>query len=183
MPDKKEAIMEAMLDLVVEHGFHHAPMSTLAKRAGVSAGSIYTYFPGKEALITALYERIRSMKQTALLAGLTAEMPAREAFIHVWVNAYRFYNDHLRETRFLDQYECAPFACAAGSEADSDPVQSAFQRRFSGRKQGGVVNDLPPEVIQELTFGLASRLAKQPGALSRATLEDVAGRVWTAISE
>jgi AcrR family transcriptional regulator len=30
--DKKEAILEAMLDLVVERGFHNAPMSLLAKR-------------------------------------------------------------------------------------------------------------------------------------------------------
>ncbi len=34
--DKEEAILEAMLDLVGERGFHNAPMSLLAERSGAS---------------------------------------------------------------------------------------------------------------------------------------------------
>jgi TetR/AcrR family transcriptional regulator, repressor of fatR-cypB operon len=34
--DKRTAILDAMLDLVVERGFHAAPMSTLAKKSGAS---------------------------------------------------------------------------------------------------------------------------------------------------
>jgi len=41
--DKEEAILEAMLDLVGEHGFHNAPMSLLAKRSGASVDVIYHY--------------------------------------------------------------------------------------------------------------------------------------------
>jgi AcrR family transcriptional regulator len=39
--DKREAILKAMLDLVVERGFDNAPMSVLAKRSGASPGVIY----------------------------------------------------------------------------------------------------------------------------------------------
>jgi AcrR family transcriptional regulator len=71
--DKKEAILEAMLDLVVERGFHNAPMSLLAKRSGASPGVMYHYFPSKEALIHALYLRVKSAKRQGLLKGYSPE--------------------------------------------------------------------------------------------------------------
>jgi AcrR family transcriptional regulator len=41
----------------VEEGYDKATTNTIARRAGVSIGSLYQYFPNKEALVTALCER------------------------------------------------------------------------------------------------------------------------------
>lgn len=41
---KREAILHAALDLVVEGGFHTAPMSAIGRRAKASAGVIYHHF-------------------------------------------------------------------------------------------------------------------------------------------
>jgi AcrR family transcriptional regulator len=41
--DKEEAILEAMLDLVGERGFHNAPMFLLAKRPGANVNVIHYY--------------------------------------------------------------------------------------------------------------------------------------------
>ncbi len=181
-----------MLDLIVERGFHDAPMSALAKRSGASPGVIYHYFPSKDDLIHALYLRIKSIKHQSLFEGCLPGMDPHDAFIRVWTNAYRFYRDHLRETRFLDQYENSPFACAPNSAdkaAPSEPIPEGdaltaeFMRLFRSRKRGGLLNDLPPDVVQELTLGLASRLAKKAKPLSRATLSQVAETAWKAITE
>jgi AcrR family transcriptional regulator len=182
-PDKKEAILEAMLDLIVERGFHDAPMSVLAKRSGASAGVIYHYFPSKDDLIHALYHRVKSIKLQFLFEGYVPGMSPHDAFIHVWTNAYRFYREHLRETRFLDQYENSPFGCAAPQTVEEDNVSTELQRVFRSRKAGGILNDLPPEVVHELSFGLAARLAKKSKPLSRASLKQVAETVWTAITD
>ena len=50
-PSKRDAILDAMLDIVVERGFHDAPMSLVAQRSGASAGVIYHYFASKEDII------------------------------------------------------------------------------------------------------------------------------------
>jgi AcrR family transcriptional regulator len=190
-PDKREAILQAMLDLIVERGFHDAPMSVLAKRSGASPGVIYHYFPSKDHLIHALYLRIKSIKHRSLFAGCVPGMAPHDAFIHVWINAYRFYRDHLRETRFLDQYENSPYGCAPNSSgkstpfepiAEADALTAELMRLFRSRKRGGVLNDLPPDVVYELTLGLASRLAKKAKPLSRAALTQVAETLWTAIT-
>jgi AcrR family transcriptional regulator len=182
-PDKKEAILEAMLNLIVERGFHDAPMSVLAKRSGASAGVIYHYFPSKDDLIHALYLRVKSIKVQSLLEGYVPGMSPHDAFIHLWTNAYRFYREHLRETRFLDQYENSPFCAAAPQTVEEDNIRIDFQKQFRSRKAGGILNDLPPEVVHELSFGLAARLAKKTKPLSRASLKQVAEIAWIAITD
>jgi AcrR family transcriptional regulator len=180
-PTKRDAILNAMLDVVVERGFHEAPMSLISERAGASAGVIYHHFASKEEIIQALYDRIRGLKRASLLEGCSLGMESKDAFIQVWTNAYHFYRKHLRELRFLDQYESAGFLCVPDTNGPPNHESSEWEQRFRSRAKGGVLNDLPPEVIQELTFGLAARLAKQPRKLSSAVLQTVAEKVWGAI--
>ena len=76
--DKKQAILDAMLDLVVKRGFHDAPMSALAKKSGASPGVIYHYFENKDDVIRALYEHVAELKREALFRGYQEKMGARE---------------------------------------------------------------------------------------------------------
>jgi AcrR family transcriptional regulator len=179
--NKREAILNAMLDIVTERGFHEAPMSLVAERAGASAGVIYHHFASKEEIIQALYDRVRELKRTSLLQGYSAEMAAKDAFILAWTNAYRFYRKHLQEMRFLEQYESAGFACEPETDQYSDAITIAFARRFRSQAKGGVLNNLPPEVIKELTFGVVERLARLPRKLSASVLRTVAEKVWEAV--
>jgi AcrR family transcriptional regulator len=178
---KREAILNAMLEVVVEHGFHEAPMSLVAKRSGASAGVIYHHFASKEEIIQALYERVRALKHASLLEGYSPEMEGKEAFIQVAMNAYRFYREHMREMRFLEQYETAGFVCAPEKQPRRNKAMTEFERLFSSRSKGGVLNDWPPEVIYELTVGFVARLAKHPRKLNPRVLREVAEKVWEVV--
>lgn len=58
-PDaKKQRLLEAGLGEFAEHGISGARVDRLAKRAGVSAGLVYTYFDNKEGLFDAVYDAI-----------------------------------------------------------------------------------------------------------------------------
>jgi AcrR family transcriptional regulator len=52
-----EAILTATARILVERGYAKTTTVAVAERAGVSVGSLYQYFPGKDALIAALLER------------------------------------------------------------------------------------------------------------------------------
>lgn len=52
-----DAILEATARVLVEVGYERASTNRIARVAGVSIGSLYQYFPGKEALVAALVER------------------------------------------------------------------------------------------------------------------------------
>lgn len=55
--DRREAILDAALALFEHIGFQDISMSLLAERTGVAKGTLYLYFPTKEAVFLALYER------------------------------------------------------------------------------------------------------------------------------
>lgn len=52
-----DAILDATAQLLVERGYAQTSTNAVAQRAGVSVGSLYQYFPNKNALIAALHDR------------------------------------------------------------------------------------------------------------------------------
>jgi AcrR family transcriptional regulator len=182
--EKRNAILQAMLDLVVERGFHNAPMSLVAERSGASAGVIYHYFDSKEAVIHALYDRVKSMKHEMLLEGYATGASAESVFVTIFCNAYHFYRSQSKETRFLELYENSPFQ---GSFKASDErlaavaAQNDLLKLFGPKKTGGVLKNLPADVIEELSLGLAARLAKKAEPLKPAMLRKVAATAWGAL--
>jgi AcrR family transcriptional regulator len=54
-----DALLDATARILVREGFDKASTNRIAEVAGVSVGSLYQYFPGKEALVVAVAERHR----------------------------------------------------------------------------------------------------------------------------
>jgi AcrR family transcriptional regulator len=52
-----EALIEATARILVREGFDKASTNRVAEEAGVSVGSLYQYFPSKEALVAAVMKR------------------------------------------------------------------------------------------------------------------------------
>ncbi len=52
-----DALIEATARILVRDGFERASTNRIAAAAGVSVGSLYQYFPGKEALVAAVIAR------------------------------------------------------------------------------------------------------------------------------
>ena len=76
-----DALVEATARILVREGFDKASTNHIAEQAGVSVGSLYQYFPGKEALIAAVIER-HSQEIMQVVRGALAKAvasPLREA--------------------------------------------------------------------------------------------------------
>jgi AcrR family transcriptional regulator len=68
-------ILEAAAQLFQRHGYADTTTNKIAERAGVSIGSLYQYFPNKDALLVALAEHYltQSTQQVALAFARAAE--------------------------------------------------------------------------------------------------------------
>ncbi len=53
------ALLEAAARILIKEGFDKASTNRIAEVAGVSVGSLYQYFPSKEAIVAALIDRHR----------------------------------------------------------------------------------------------------------------------------
>ncbi|HEX6956598.1 MAG TPA: TetR/AcrR family transcriptional regulator [Ferrovibrio sp.] len=73
--------MEATARILVKEGFDKASTNRIAEKAGVSIGSLYQYFPSKEALVIAVIERhTRELMQVARAAlAEVATLPVEQA--------------------------------------------------------------------------------------------------------
>lgn len=54
---RPDEVLNAALDLFIENGFAATRVEDIAKRAGISKGAVYLYFPSKEAILEALVRR------------------------------------------------------------------------------------------------------------------------------
>jgi AcrR family transcriptional regulator len=76
-----EALLEATARVLVSAGYDRASTNRIAEAAGVSVGSLYQYFPGKEALVAALIERHSGQIRALVLSRMSgaAGAPLEEA--------------------------------------------------------------------------------------------------------
>ncbi|MEN7536999.1 TetR/AcrR family transcriptional regulator [Aurantiacibacter sp. DGU5] len=64
-----DAILEATTHIVLRHGYEGMTTNHVAERAGVSIGSLYQYFPSKEALVAAVLQK-NADDNFAVMAGV-----------------------------------------------------------------------------------------------------------------
>src|SRR5262249_6705466 len=89
-----DALVEATARILVREGFDHASTNRIAAEAGVSVGSLYQYFPSKEALVAAVIERHRRDLMTVARRAIAdvAVLPLEDAvrrLVAVAVDAHR----------------------------------------------------------------------------------------------
>jgi AcrR family transcriptional regulator len=69
-----DALLEATARVLIREGFGNASTNRIAEVAGVSVGSLYQYFPSKEALVAALVDRHREEISQAVQGELAEAM-------------------------------------------------------------------------------------------------------------
>jgi AcrR family transcriptional regulator len=89
-----DALLEATTRVLIKEGYDRASTNRIAEVAGVSIGSLYQYFPSKEALVAAVIDRhtreISEVTRQSLVkaAALPIEAAARE-FVSVAIEGHR----------------------------------------------------------------------------------------------
>ncbi len=75
--DTVESILQASAQIVLSQGLSLLTTNRIAERAGVSVGSLYQYFPGRDAVLHSLIEREFNRGVDVFIAGIEAIDPTR----------------------------------------------------------------------------------------------------------
>lgn len=182
--DKRTSILQTTLDLISEQGFHGTPISAIADRAGVGAGTIYRYFPNKEELINELFKEIKRDIISAMLNNYREEGTYEQRFKHLWKNMVYYYIDHPKEFQFIEQHRYAPYMSNLTRE-ESFMILSPIFMFFIESKRAGAMKDLPLYTIIALLYGPIVSLLKQHidnnQNLSDDRIEQAAEACWDAV--
>lgn len=84
-----EAIFEATIQVLLSEGIHRLTTTRVADRAGVSVGTMYQYFPHKQALLYALNERYLDLVAARVEEACRAQHgAATKAMVEALVRTY-----------------------------------------------------------------------------------------------
>ena len=82
-PEKREALLQSAMQAVAEQGVL-ATTASIAKRAGVAEGTLFTYFENKEVLFQALYLHLKQELADAMMPGYPHQSDARQRMAHLF---------------------------------------------------------------------------------------------------
>lgn len=133
--DKKNALLNATLTLVNNHGFHNAPMSKIAKLAGVAPATIYLYFENKQDLINSLYLEVKASFSRCAFEGYQESIPVKKGFEIIWYNIANYKLNQISEARFLSQCDNTPMIDDDISEEGLKHLQPLLDLWERGQKE------------------------------------------------
>lgn len=98
---KRQALVDATIQLVNEDGFHNAPMSRIAKMAKVSPATIYLYFENKQDLVNKVFIEVKTIYTNYIFKTFTSSMSVEEGFNEIWHRIAVFKLQQCKEAMFL----------------------------------------------------------------------------------
>lgn len=183
--DKRKVILQATLELLGEHGFHGTPISLIADRAGVGAGTIYRYFQNKEELINELFTEIKRRVIRAMLEDYREEGTYKERFKHLWKNLVTYCIQNPMEFHFVEQYRYAPFMKNSTRE-ETFIILAPIMQFFIESKRAKAMKELPLYTIVSLLYGPIVSLSKlhidNNQTLTEARIDQAAEACWDAVA-
>jgi AcrR family transcriptional regulator len=179
---RRDQIIAAAAECFARSGYHVTTMADIAEAAGVSKGTPYLYFPGKEALFIALYEEwdcglaARINAATGALAESARQSPrAVLTAVATAIAAHVTGNPKtcrvLMEATTLAAYEPAIAAkVRAASAVTHDQLTGLFQAGIAaGQWPPGTDPALRARLFLAGLYGLMAQWHTAPGSFSLET--------------
>lgn len=144
--------MRAAIVCFVERGFHGTAVPQIAKRADVAAGTIYHYFPSKEALVNELYRTWKAAVAQRVFKAFPQGAPVREQFRVMWHELAAFAVEEPAAFAFIELHNHASYLDDESRAVDHNLKDFAggMVRLAQAQK---LLKSLDATVLMELVFG------------------------------
>jgi AcrR family transcriptional regulator len=151
--DKRDALMAAATRVIVAQGLS-APTAVIAREAGVSNGSLFTYFETKADLFNQLYLELKTGMATASLEGLPVKAPVREQFSRMWSNWMRWATSNPDKRRALALLDVSD-DIAQETRAASHQAMAEVAGMLERARARGPMRDAPTGFVVAIMNSLA----------------------------
>ncbi|TYB76697.1 TetR/AcrR family transcriptional regulator [Bizionia saleffrena] len=184
--EKRDALVQATIDLVNNHGFHATPISKIAKLASVSPATIYLYFDNKQDLVNKVYVEVKATFTDYAFKTYSPTMPVAEGFELIWKRIADFKLNQCRESLFLAQCDNAPIIDETSRQegiSHLKPLLDLWQRG----KTEGVINPVSDFLLYAYTINPLSFLMimQQRGVfkIEKSHIEEAFQAAWNSIKK
>ncbi len=152
---RRNQILEAALRVWMRQGFHGSSVEELAREAGLAKGTLYLYFPTKDAILDAIVRRYSLLPDAVELADALRDVPPERAIPLI---VERFHA-RLRERAPLVSLLMREFSLRPGEariflERVVLPVNRLFAEYLDGLVARGVVRAIDTFVAARALVGM-----------------------------
>ena len=97
LAEGRKRIGEAALPLFLRYGYHATPVRVIASAAGISSGSVFTYFSDKDELLEYVLDESQSEAEEAIRRAQSALAASRGSGdpVGAFVSVFRQYAEHI----------------------------------------------------------------------------------------
>ena len=165
-------ILEAAAHILEAQGFDGYTTNAIAERAGVSVGSLYQYFPGRDAVTVALIEQVTAGLIADVEAALT--LPDARAALRATIQAAVRHQLHRPRLAHSLDFEERRLAAAMPPSRSALLIQRALARFLKETPGWGVAD--PVEAANDI-IAMASALTDAAGRRDTIDPEALARRI------
>ncbi|HEU5472295.1 MAG TPA: TetR/AcrR family transcriptional regulator [Actinophytocola sp.] len=184
-PPTREVLLDAALSVFTEQTYGGAAVAEVAKRAGMSVGTLYRYFPSKEALGNAVFRRWKGELLDRLTAGADPDEPVRTTFRRAWGGLVAFAAERPDAFGFLEFQQHESYLDEQ-SAALSARVSAMGEEMVVRGQRVGEIRAGEPLMLLALVYGAAVGLARtiHDGlVLDRAQLAAAEDAAWALLAK
>ncbi|MGM0216782.1 TetR/AcrR family transcriptional regulator [Enterococcus sp. AZ109] len=182
--NKRDNIITAAMELINERGFSDTPMSQIAKKANVSAATIYVYFDNKEDLINKLYFHAKKKMRDYVFSDYDENASIEERYKQYLKKFILFLMNNQPEFMFIEQFQNSPLLNEEVSESISELFQQ-FHSIYDEGKEAKVFKNVDTAIISGFTFNPAMQFVKDYYAealpLDEPMIDEIIQMSWDAI--
>jgi AcrR family transcriptional regulator len=151
--DKRSAIIAAAIRVIASEGLG-AATATIAKEAGVSNGSLFTYFETKADLMNQLYVELKAEMAAAAFVGLPAESDIRNQALHMWSHWLRWATACPEKRRTLAHLGVSD-GITPESRQTAHQTMAGIAKLLERSRENGPMRDAPLGFVVALMSALA----------------------------
>ncbi len=151
--NKRDALMAAAARVIAAQGLS-APTAVIAREAGVSNGSLFTYFDTKADLFNQLYLELKTGMAVTSLEKLSPQAPLHEQFSGVWTNWMRWATSNPDKRRVLALLDVSD-EIARPTRAASHQAMADIAELLERVRARGPMRDAPTEFVLAIANSVA----------------------------
>jgi AcrR family transcriptional regulator len=184
--EKRAAVVAAALELFAGRGYHGTSVPDVIARAGVGASTLYRLFPGKEALVNAVFVVAKERLERTLSAGLRPAQRPRALFRELWGRLVRFAREEPTAFHFLELQDHTAYLDAGSRAVELRVLGPIFAACSEFQARGVFSRDVTPDVIMAFIWGAFVGLMKAERTgylkLSDERLDAACDAAWRAFA-
>lgn len=158
--NKREKIIIAAIHLINEVGLAETSMSKIARKAGVSAATIYVYFDNKDDMLKTLFLTVKKDMQQKILYGIDSSLPTEVELKQILKNYINFFLNNRDYFLFFEQYINSPLIqklCWEEAQIIAKPMIEFFERG----KERSIFKQIDINLIFIYAFSPLMQIAKK----------------------